>query len=40
VTYIDLVSPNTIDEKIIKALRDKVDLAGRVLGEEARDWLT
>jgi len=33
------VSPNTIDEKIIKALRDKVDLAGRVLGEEARDWL-
>jgi len=40
VTYIDLVSPNTIDEKIIKALRDKVDLAGRVLGEEAREWLT
>jgi len=39
VTYIDLVSPNTIDEKILKALRGKIDLAGKVLGEEVRDWL-
>jgi SNF2 family DNA or RNA helicase len=39
VTYIDLVSPNTIDEKILKALRGKIDLAGQVLGEEVRDWL-
>lgn len=39
VTYIDLVSPDTIDEKILKALRGKIDLAGKVLGEEARDWL-
>ena len=39
VTYIDLVSPNTIDEKILKALRNKIDLAGTVLGEDAKDWL-
>ena len=39
VTYIDLVSPRTIDEKILKALRGKINLAGKVLGEEAREWL-
>ncbi len=39
VTYIDLVSPQTIDEKILKALRGKIDLAGKVLGEDTRDWL-
>jgi len=33
------VSPGTIDEKVLKALRSKIDLAGQVLGEEARDWL-
>jgi len=40
VTYIDLISPKTVDEKIIKALRKKSELAGKVLGEEVRDWLT
>jgi len=39
VTYIDLVSPRTIDEKILKALRNKINLAGQVLGEEVRAWL-
>jgi SNF2 family DNA or RNA helicase len=40
VTYIDLIADGTIDEKIIKALRDKIDIGARVLGEEAREWLT
>jgi SNF2 family DNA or RNA helicase len=39
VTYIDLVAPRTIDEKILQALRDKINIAGRVLGEDARNWL-
>ena len=39
VTYSDLVSPDTIDEKILKALRGKINLAGEVLGEEVREWL-
>jgi SNF2 family DNA or RNA helicase len=38
-TYIDLVTPNTIDEKILKALRDKIDIAGQVLGEDTKSWL-
>jgi SNF2 family DNA or RNA helicase len=40
VTYIDLVSPKTIDEKILGALRNKINLAEKVLGEDARQWLT
>jgi SNF2 family DNA or RNA helicase len=39
VTYIDLIAEGTIDEKIVKALRDKIDIGARVLGEEAREWL-
>ena len=39
VTYIDMVSPDTIDEKILQALRSKIDIAGQVLGEDAKDWL-
>jgi len=40
VTYIDLVTPDTIDERILAALRNKIDIAGEVLGEDAKDWLT
>jgi SNF2 family DNA or RNA helicase len=39
VTYVDLVTPGTIDEKILQALRAKKHLAGQVLGEETRGWL-
>jgi len=39
VTYIDLVSPGTIDEKILEALRNKIDVAGQVLGEDTKSWL-
>ena len=39
VTYVDLVSPGTIDEKILSALRDKINIAGDVLGESTKDWL-
>ena len=38
VTYIDLVSPDTLDEKILTALKSKVNLAETVLGEETRQW--
>ena len=40
VLYVDLVSPNTVDEKIIKALKNKVSLASQVLGEETKEWLS
>ena len=39
VTYIDLISPKTIDEKIVDALRNKIRIADLVLGEDAREWL-
>jgi len=39
VTYIDLVTENTVEEKILKALRDKIDIATLVLNEDYKDWL-
>jgi SNF2 family DNA or RNA helicase len=39
VTYVDLISPGTVDEKIVKALRGKIDIANEVLGEEMKSWL-
>jgi SNF2 family DNA or RNA helicase len=39
VTYVDLMSPRTVDEKIVKALRSKIDIANQVLGEDIRAWL-
>ena len=40
VTYIDLVVKGTVDEKIVKALRNKLDLAQEVLGDEKwKDWI-
>lgn len=39
VTYIDLIAPGTVDEKIVKALREKIDIASQVLGEELKEWL-
>ena len=39
VTYIDLVAEGTVDEKIIYALRNKINLATSVLAEEVRKWL-
>ena len=39
VTYVDLIAPKTIDEKIRKALRKKINIATEVMGEELRDWI-
>ena len=40
VTYIDLITEGTIDEKIVAALRAKIEIGAKVLGEEAREWLS
>ena len=40
VTYIDIVCEKTVDEKIVKSLRLKQNIAQTVLGEEKwKDWL-
>jgi SNF2 family DNA or RNA helicase len=39
-TYIDLVAPKTVDEKIVEALVRKINIANEVMGEELKAWLT
>jgi SNF2 family DNA or RNA helicase len=38
-TYIDIIAENTVDEKIVKALRKKVNIASQIMGEELKDWI-
>ena len=40
VTYVDLISEGTLDEKIVESLRNKINIGAKVLGEQAREWLT
>ena len=39
VTYVDLMADDTVDEKIVKALRKKINIASEVLGEELKSWI-
>ena len=39
VTYIDLIAEGTIDERIVKALNSKIDLASQVMGEDPKKIL-
>ena len=39
VTYIDIVTEKTVDEKILKALRNKIDIASLILAEGHKEWL-
>jgi SNF2 family DNA or RNA helicase len=39
VTYVDLIVPGTVDEKIVKALREKINISTQVLGEDLKQWL-
>jgi SNF2 family DNA or RNA helicase len=38
-TYIDLFTPNTVDEKIVDALLEKMDIANTILKENPREWI-
>ena len=38
-TYIDIIAEGTVDEKIVKALRTKVDIATQIMGEELKEWI-
>jgi SNF2 family DNA or RNA helicase len=38
-TYIDIIAEDTVDEKIVEALRKKVDIASKVMGEELKEWI-
>ena len=39
VTYVDIMAEETVDEKIVKALRKKINIASEVMGEELKDWI-
>ncbi|HAT66967.1 MAG TPA: hypothetical protein DCS66_20635, partial [Flavobacteriaceae bacterium] len=39
VTYIDLISEGTVDEKIVQSLRSKIDIATEVMGEQIKQWV-
>ena len=39
VTYVDLICDLTVDEKIVKSLRKKINIASEVLGEELKSWI-
>jgi len=38
-TYIDIEAEGTVDERIVKALKAKVNIASKVMGEELKDWI-
>ena len=38
-TYVDLIAEGTIDERVVKALQNKLDLSAKVLKEERKQWL-
>lgn len=39
VYYIDIVAEDTVDEKIVNALRDKLDVASIVTGDKLKEWI-
>jgi SNF2 family DNA or RNA helicase len=39
VTYVDLIAKGTVDDKIVKALRKKINIASAIMGEELKDWI-
>ena len=38
-TYVDIICKDTVDERIVKALREKINIASQVMGEELKDWI-
>ena len=39
VTYVDMYTPDTVDERIMEVLRNKKSLAHEVLGSNPREWI-
>jgi hypothetical protein len=36
---VDILADETVDEKIVKSLRKKINIASEVLGEELKSWI-
>jgi len=38
-TYIDIMAQDTVDERIVKALRSKVNIANKIMDEDFKEWI-
>ena len=38
-TYIDIMAEDTVDDRIVKALRSKINIANTIMGEELKEWI-
>ena len=38
-TYVDIIAEGTVDERIVKALIKKINIASEVMGEELKSWI-
>ena len=38
-TYIDIMTQDTVDERIVKALRNKVNIANKIMDEDFKEWI-
>jgi hypothetical protein len=38
-TYIDIMAQDTVDERIVKALRNKVNIANKIMDEDFKEWI-
>jgi len=38
-TYIDIIAEDTIDEKIVSALKRKWNIASKITGDELKEWI-
>ena len=38
-TYIDIIAEDTVDEKIVKALKSKMNIASKITGDALKDWI-
>jgi len=39
VAYVDLITPDTVEEKILHCLRNKLSMASVISGDDFRQWL-
>tara|TARA_R110002020_G_scaffold350858_4_gene564218 strand:- start:156 stop:665 length:510 start_codon:yes stop_codon:yes gene_type:complete len=39
VTYVDIVAEQTVDEKVLQALRSKIDISTQILAEGHKQWI-
>ena len=38
-TYVDIICEETVDERIVKALRKKINIATEIMGEKLKEWI-